>query len=183
MSVTPDGATTVAVVLRDGAPMQLATVRLDGSGQVERLLGGPARVINGELSPNGQWLAYQSNETAREEIYVSPFPNVTARRIHIGVGIQPAWCRTGQQLFYLDNDGYLTEVTFDVAGFRAGTSRRVLDRRYAGYGLGRSFDVSQDCQRFLMFKDEGNTPTDTPLRMVLLLDWLDELKRQLPFSR
>lgn len=73
-------------------------------------------------------------------------------------------------------------MTFDGAGFRAGTPRRVLDRRYAGSGLGRNFDVSTDCQRFVLFKDEGNAPSDTPLRMVLLLDWIDELKRRRPFS-
>ena len=115
ISVTPDGLTAVAVSLPPAnTQQQLALVHL-GNGRMESLLTGNSRIINGEVSPDGQWLAYQSNTSAREEIYVRPFPNVNGAMTRIAAGTQPAWCRTGSELFYLDVDGYLTQVTVDPA--------------------------------------------------------------------
>jgi serine/threonine-protein kinase len=179
ISVTPDGLTAVVVSLPPAnTQQQLALVHLAGNGRLESLLTGKSRIINGEVSPDGQWLAYQSNETAREEIYVRPFPNVKGATTRIAAGMQPAWCRTGSELFYLDADGYLTQVTIESG--TPGTPHRVLDRRYSGNNVGRTYDISRDCQRFVMLKGEASIPTDTPLRMTLLVDWIEDLKRVLP---
>jgi|EndMetStandDraft_9_1072997.scaffolds.fasta_scaffold216275_2 hypothetical protein len=75
-------------------------------------------------------------------------------------------------------DGYLTQVT--VESGRPGTPHRVLDRRYSGSNVGCTYDISRDCQRFVMLKNEASIPTDTPLRMTLLVDWIEDLKRVLP---
>ena len=178
ISVTPDGLTAAVVSLAANTQQQLALVHLAGNGRMESLLTGNSRIINGEVSPDGQWLAYQSNAMAREDIYLRPFPNVNVAMTRIAAGTQPAWCRTGRELFYLDADGYLTQVT--VESGRPGTPHRVLDRRYSGSNLGRTYDISRDCQRFVMLKDEASIPTDTPLRMTLLVDWIEDLKRVLP---
>ena len=178
ISVTPDGLTAVVVSLAPNTQQQLALVHLAGNGRMESLLTGNSRIINGEVSPDGQWLAYQSNAMAREDIYLRPFPNVNVAMTRIAAGTQPAWCRAGRELFYLDADGYLTQVT--VESGRPGTPHRVLDRRSSGSNLGRTYDISRDCQRFVMLKDEASIPTDTPLRMTLLVDWIEDLKRVLP---
>ena len=74
---------------------------------------------NGEVSPDGRWLAYQSNESGREEVYVRPFPNVeTARRqVSTGGGTRPLWSRNGRELFY-----YVAPDTI-MARARAGSRR------------------------------------------------------------
>jgi serine/threonine-protein kinase len=54
----------------------IVMLALDGNGELTRLLNGAYDERNAELSPDGRWMAYQSNETGRYEIYVRPFPNV-----------------------------------------------------------------------------------------------------------
>jgi serine/threonine-protein kinase len=185
VSVAPGGSTAVAISMRpaNSTQPQLDVIHLDGTGRREVLLKGKdgARILNGEVSPDGRWLAYQANEMARDEIYVRPFPNVNEARIRIAAGVQPAWCRMGSELFYLDADRYLTQVTFKAES--TGASHRVLDRQYSSNNLARSFDISRDCQRFLMLKDEASVPTGTALRMTLLVDWIDDVRRKLPSER
>ena len=57
------------------------------------LLHSPSNESNGEVSPDGRWLAYQSNESGREEVYVRPFPNVERGRtpVSTGGGTRPLW--------------------------------------------------------------------------------------------
>src|SRR3989475_4276543 len=64
------------------------------------------------LSPNGRWLAYVSNETGEDEIYVVPFPNTGAgkRAISAGGGTEPLWSHRGNELFYRDASGDLVAV-------------------------------------------------------------------------
>src|SRR6266571_8027514 len=58
---------------------------------------------NGQFSPDGRWVAYQSNQSGRDEIYVRPFPDVNAGRwqVSTGGGAKPLWARNGRELFYL----------------------------------------------------------------------------------
>ena len=59
--------------------------------------------LNGEISPDGRWVAYQSNESGQDEIYVRPFPDADRGRwqISTGGGTRPLWARSGKELFYL----------------------------------------------------------------------------------
>ena len=59
---------------------------------------------NAELSPDGRWLAYQSNESGRDEVYMRPFPNLEAGRwlVSTNGGTTPLWARSGEELFYGD---------------------------------------------------------------------------------
>lgn len=61
----------------------------------------PFNEENGEVSPDGRWLAYQSDESGQFEIYVRPFPKVAGGRwlISTAGGVQPLWARNGQELF------------------------------------------------------------------------------------
>ncbi len=75
---------------------------LTGERRPQPLLAEPFDELNAEVSPNGQWLAYESNESGRLEIYVRSFPNVDAwkRRVSTNGGTQPLWAQNGQELFY-----------------------------------------------------------------------------------
>ena len=65
-----------------------------------------------EMSPDGKWLAYHSNNSGEFQVYVRPFPNVQGWRTQISTagGTRAAWSRNGRELFYLDRDGSLTSV-------------------------------------------------------------------------
>jgi hypothetical protein len=97
-------------------------------------------------------------------------------------GITPVWARNGKELFYLDNNNAVTSAPIQAAPtFSAGTPTKLLDGRYVGSPFWRTYDVSPDGQRFLMIKDnaDGDQPS-TPASMVVVLNWLEELKRLVP---
>ena len=167
-SVSPDGNRLVLFGngLSGGRSFGISLVTLSGplpslaGGRLEpeSLLESPADQQDGEISPDGRWIAYQSNESGRFEVYVRPFPHVDGGRIPIspGGGTRPAWARNARELFYLDADGYLTTVPVQTAGttFIPGKPTRLFNRRYYA-GLSprgrdlREYDVANDAQRFM----------------------------------
>ena len=200
-SVSPDGKRLVlfgngpstgrsfgiSLVTLSGPLPSLAGGRLEP----ESLLGSSADQQDGEISPDGRWIAYQSNESGRFEVYVRRFPDVDAAgRVPISPrgGTRPAWARNARELFYLDADGYMTTVPVQTTGttFIPGKATRLFNRRYyAGLSARgrdlREYDVASDAQRFLMIKNEGNDdhPASLP-SMVIVLNWGEELKARVP---
>ena len=121
------------------------------------LLQPPARGDNGEISPDGHWLAYESNESGRAEVYVRPFPNVETalRPVSTGGGTRPVWSRNGRELFYFVEPDTIMAVPVIRAGsdITFGTPKQVVKGPYAAGGLrGRQYDVSKD-GRLLLIKD------------------------------
>ena len=138
--------------------------------------------VNAELSLDGHWLAYQSNESGRDEIYVRPFPNVAGGKWQVSAsgGARPLWGRNGQELFY-ESTGTLMRVPLTtVPTFQAGTPSKLLDGPYIYGALERTYDVSPD-GRFLMIKESGGL-VESPgsARLILVPHWFEELKRLVP---
>jgi serine/threonine-protein kinase len=186
MSISPDGT---RLIVRETVPttgVDLKVLRMDPSTppgtpsrQTESLVQTTFAEENGELSPDGRWLAYQSNESGRNEISVRPFPSVDAGHwtISIDGGTRPLWARNGTELFYLSGTGAMTRVPIDTGPtFSAGTPMRLFDTRYYTGDTGRTYDVSADGQRFLMIKAAGAEQTPT---MVVVVNWSEELKAKL----
>ncbi|HJU42441.1 MAG TPA: protein kinase [Vicinamibacterales bacterium] len=157
--------------------------------KVQPLMTTAVTEFGPELSPDGRWLAYHSNESGEFQVYVRPFPNVNDGRWQISTtgGTRAAWSRDGSELFFLDHEGKLTVVPIrqSAAGFSAGTPVRILSTAYyAGFSiLGldlRAYDVASDGKRFLMIKsaDGGDRP-QTSSELIVVLHWLDEVKRRL----
>ena len=133
---------------------------------------------DGKFSPDGDWIAYQSNETARFEIYLVPFPSLD-RKIPVTStgGMQVRWRRDGQALFYLAPDGKLMSVS--VAPSRDGKALQVgaatalfpteiLNLEPSLDINGQSYEVSPDANRFLLFTN-GEGPLAVPI--TLILNW------------
>ena len=91
---------------------------LDGTRRVEPLVQTPSNERNGVVSPDGRWLAYESDSSGQFEIYVMPFPNVNAGqwRISTAGGTRPLWAPNGQELFFVAPDGALMAVRVDPRG-------------------------------------------------------------------
>nr|MBA3405557.1 serine/threonine-protein kinase [Gemmatimonadaceae bacterium] len=84
------------------------------------------------ISPDGHWLAYASNETGRNEIYVVPFPNASSAKLPISSrgGTEPVWSRNGRELFYRDGAGNMVSVEIGSSTtFSAGTSKILFSAR------------------------------------------------------
>ena len=145
--------------------------------------------LNGEISPDGRWLAYQSDESGRDEIYVRPFPDADRGRwqISTGGGNRPLWARSGRELFYLAPGVAMMSVSVEGGStFRAGNPARLFEGRYSMpvTTSGRTYDVSPDGQRFLMIKvGDGPDQTAAPPSIVVVQNWFEELKRLVPATR
>jgi eukaryotic-like serine/threonine-protein kinase len=139
---------------------------------------------NGEVSPGGQWLAYESNESGRLEIYVRPFPDVNGGRwqVSTGGGSMPLWSGDGRELFYVSSDGAMM-ITRVEAGrtWVAGTPVQLFrgDYLFTTGAATRTFDIAPDGKRFLMIKDI-ETPNAPQASIVVVEHWFEELKRLAP---
>jgi serine/threonine-protein kinase len=183
MSFTPDGKSLVVGETRQTRDLMLLTM---GTHMTRPLVESPSHEMVGELSPDGRWLAYESNEDGQFQIYVRPFPNVTGGRWQVsqGGGMKPAWDRSGRELFYLDDEGRLTSVPVQTNGtFSTGTAKLLLETRYFSAVQFRSYDVSPDGRRFLMLKDVSSDASVGPrLEILVTLNWFEELKTKVPVN-
>ena len=160
---------------------------LEKEPRVEPLVQTPSAERNGEISPDGRWLAYESSDSGQFQIYVQPFPNVDKGRSQVSTagGQQPLWARDGQELFYLAPNGALMSVPVERgATWTAGTPTRLIDaQNYVGVGTNgaRTYDVAPDGKRFLMIKEgAGPDQTLTAASIIVVQNWHEELKRLVP---
>ncbi len=183
-SVAADGARMVFSE-PDATPHDLYMLQLDSELKVSPLLNAPHDEHNGEVSPNGRWLAYQSDETGSAEVYVRPFPNVGDSRdkISTGGGTRPAWARSGRELFYLKGDGTMVAVPIhpDAGGrFNPGIPTSLFQGAYFMGQSARTYDVSPDGSRFLMIKGAAPSTNSSAVQLVVVQHWFEELKRLVP---
>src|SRR5207237_8241670 len=159
-AITPDWTAVVFFELMPTRGFDLLRVALDGTRRVTPLLQTKFDERNGIVSPDGRWLAYESNSSGSFEIYVRPFPHVDGGQWQVSTtgGRQPLWARSGKELFYFGSDGALLRVPVEASGttWNAGAPMKLLEGRYyTGAGSGRAYDVSPDGRRFLMIKASG----------------------------
>ena len=130
------------------------------------------------LSPDGRWVAYQSTEGGGMEIYVRPFPDVSAGRwqISVGGGFAPLWSANGQEIYYRNDRSLMAVAVKTTPGFSPSAPQSLF--RLAGYVLagtrGIRYDVAPD-GRFLLLKDEVGRETRD--RVVVVQHWFQELER------
>ena len=158
---------------------------LDGSHHVEPLIQTPSNERNGVVSPDGRWLAYESDSSGEFEIYVKPFPNVSAGQwlVSTAGGTRPLWAPNGQELFFVAPDGSLMAVRVDARGSswrrgQPGEGRRGALRDRRRHVSSRNYDVSADGQRFLMVKQPANQAAAP--QIIVVQNWFEELKRLVP---
>jgi serine/threonine-protein kinase len=150
------------------------------------LLDTPFEELNGEISPDGRWLAYQSNETGSYEIYLAAFPDVRAgkRPVSNGGGTRPLWRQDGRELFYyVEPDTIMAVPVTPGADLTLGNAAVVVKEPAArAIYSGRHYDVSPNGNRFLLLKDvetSGSTRPPPP-EIRLVQHWVNELERLVP---
>jgi len=188
--ITPDGTGIVGYQMTAKTAFDIVWFPMKGSAS-RPLIGTPSIESNPEISADGRFIAYQSNESGRYEIYVRRFPDVDAggrwQPSSGAGGTRPVWARNGQELFYLDLENKLTAVPVQTSGgtFAFGSPAELLDTAYVeAIGYLRPYDVAANGQRFLMIK--ANLPADRaarPAGFVVVLNWFEEMKAKLPAGR
>jgi Tol biopolymer transport system component len=138
-----------------------------------------------QVSRDGQWIAYASNESGRFEIYARPFPGPGAKvPISSEGGESPRWSKNGRELFYRNPiKNLLMAVEVQTAPeFRAGHPRLLFTLHSTAVstqsGLSRGWDVSPDGKRFLVINAQDGP--ETGVRLQAVVNWFEELRRMAP---
>ena len=150
--------------------------------RTEPLVKSRSTLRNPALSPDGRWLAYDSNESGRSEVYVRPFPRVDDGRWQLSTdgAVEPLWAPGGRELFYIQG-GTLKSVAVETgSGFHWADPVSLLDTRLFESSAGRRYDISPDGKRFLFMKQLHNEERSSTGDIVVVTNWFEELKRLLP---
>ena len=149
---------------------------------VKTLIATQFRERNAELSPDGNWMAYQSNASGQNQIYVRPFPAVDQGQWMISTdsGTHPLWAPDGRELFYRSGAALMAVPIQTNPSFTPGTPEVLFEGDYFS-GAGRTYDVGPGGQRFLMIK--AGAPSDESLsapELIIVENWFEELKLLVP---
>ena len=185
--ILPDGSGVIMTGLAPGAAAEdLLFVPLTKEKRLETLFTAPGVERNPAIAPNGRFLAYNADESGRHEVYVRPFPNVSARRwqVSTGGGAFPVWTRGGKEIVYKDGAGRIMAAAVRTGGaggldFSPAEPLFTFEDR-TPFGLDRDFDVTRDGEHFLFLKFGGAARNSTAVELVLLQNWVDELTRLVP---
>src|SRR5262249_22558653 len=133
------------------------------------------------FSPDGHWMAYDSDESGHVEVYVQSFPdpNVKRWKVSSAEGSEPMWTRGGRELVYRKGDTVMAGST-DLQNARSGVPNALFAGPYPdnpGWTRPRSYDVSRDGERFLMTKLPSGQRRPS---IVVVLNWFDELRAKVP---
>lgn len=183
MAPLPDGA--------DGrndptTGQDLWTLSLTGDRRPVPWLQTPFNENEGKISPDGRWLAYQSNETGRSEISVRGFPSGGGKwQISTEGGSFPVWRGDGRELFYLAPNGarlFAVDVRANGASFDAGGATTLFDDRFGSNNSGgghpySNYAVSADGQRFLVTRPALRDQESGPPAIAVVVNWPDGLRR------
>jgi len=139
------------------------------------IVNTPFEELNGQFSPDGRWVAYETNASGRFEIVVQPFPQASSKwPVSTGGGIQPRWRADGKELYFIGPDGKLMASSVTASGptFTAGKPVALFPAPLApGIGSNKQeYIVSRD-GRFLL-NQPVETSATTPI--TLILNWHPE---------
>ena len=181
-SWSPDGK-TLAMTSWDPSGLDVSMMRCEEPGgiqgpcRVEKLIATPNNERLPFFSPDGRFLAYLSNESGGEEVYVQTFPGAGGEwQVSTSGGTEPRWSRDGKELFYRSGGALMAVSVATSPGVSFGTPRKLFEAPYADVGGTADYDVGPD-GRFLFMKDVGNTAN---LSLQLVLNWPTELARLAP---
>ena len=170
--------------------MDIGVVPIEPGRAPELLIRGPSDEAHPSLSPDGRWIAYQSNSSGRWEVYVQPFPGLAGRwQVSTQGGLSPIWHPNGRELFFRNGRAVLS-VPVETAGasFRHENPRVLFEGEYVPEGVegysARSYDLSPDGRRFLMMKELAGHEAGAETRQIVVISrWIEELKRRIATKR
>jgi serine/threonine-protein kinase len=179
-AVSQDGRLLPFVLSVPGG-RELWSLQLHGKPAPTRYFANGFNLAHPALSPDGRWMAYDSDESGRSEVYVQSFPDPSIGRWKVSTarGSEPMWTRGGRELVFRKGDSVMA-VSTDLMNGRSGQPVALFSGPYPdspGWTRLRSYDVSRDGERFLMLK---RPPERSRPRINVVLNWFDELRAKAP---
>ena len=176
---SPDGRQLLFVELDPATAQDVWALPLDQGRKPRPVLRSQSVEDGPVLSPDGQWLAFVSNESGDNAVYVRRFSGSGRKiRISTGSGQEVAWAPDGHELFYRSGDRMMAVDIVTQPALRAGKPHLLFERTFATGGPWRNYDVSRDGRRFLMLKPANEDVALTQMNVVL--NWFDEVSKRVP---
>jgi serine/threonine-protein kinase len=156
--------------------------RLQGDTTPVVLVASPFTELHPAVSPDGRWLAYTSNESGNNEVYVRPFPNTNDGRWQVSTagGRAPRWSRDGKELFFVDRSFQLVSAPVTTSpGFAVGTIRPLFS--VTGYALDdfhTAYDVTPD-GKFIIAAPRQLSAAARPPQLVRVDHWFRDLEARM----
>jgi eukaryotic-like serine/threonine-protein kinase len=172
--ITLDGFLRSGVVGED-----VFAVAVTGKHELESVVATPGNDQTGAVSPDGKWIAYTSDESEGNKVYVRPFRAPGGRYlISTGAGTQPLWA-SNSELIYVDNQA----LSLMSAALELGATVKVTGRKrlfdlgpyLRGSASWWDYDVSRDGREFLFVRPDRVSATVNP---IVVLNWTEEIKRR-----
>jgi serine/threonine-protein kinase len=171
-SWSPDGNTLVFT-----QNFTIWTLDLSGDNKARPFVKNPFLEAGTRLSPDGRWLAYHSDESGRDEVYVRSFPEPDQKlQISTKGGTWPVWARDGRELFYRSGDKMMTVTVTTQPAFSASAPSVLFQGDYEyKWGEVPNYDVSTDGLRFLMIQTVE--PATSPGPIGVITNFFDQVRR------
>jgi Tol biopolymer transport system component len=176
-SWSPDGRFILYTRGNPGNNLDVWVLPLEGDRKPFPFLQTPFDEGSARFSPNGRWVAYRSNESGRDEVYVQTFPASGGKwLVSPNGGYAPQWRGDGKELFYISGESKVMAVEVKPGNsFELGVPKALFDLAPVGATLVNiSFAVTADGQRFLFVRQGGES---TSLQYTVVVNWTAELKR------
>jgi hypothetical protein len=160
----PDGRWVVYYAVGAASGRDIWRIEATGKSGPELLVGAPGQQVNPDVSPDGRFLAYQSDESGRPEIYVRPYPTGDRKwQVSTAGGAAPSWNRRGGELVWLSENAIWAAAVRTTGGeFEAGGPRLVVRGEAIGADLSsgliyynRMYDLAPEGRRFLVAQRAG----------------------------
>jgi serine/threonine-protein kinase len=166
----------------------IGTMSMEGARKSRLLLKEKYHEAQPQISPDGRYMAYTSNESGQNQIYVRPFPQVEGGRWQVSTtgGDSPLWSPNGRELFYRNGDSVMAVSVKTAPIFNLETPKTLFRGTYVNavflYGSWdfTAWDISPDGKRFLMMKEAGTGAGGGPRKINVVLNWFEELKQRVP---
>ena len=177
LSWSPDGKTLLVEEQNAATGFDISLLSPSGERKPRPFLNTPANETNARFSPDGRWIAYESDESGRPEVFVTPYPGPGGRfQVSTGGGSAPVWSRDGREIFYEDSSKMMAAAVETGPKFRAGLPKPLFE-----LGNLEDYDVAPDGQRFVMIRTRGEDAA--PRSLAVALNWFDDLKRRVPAGK
>jgi Tol biopolymer transport system component len=165
----------VYATLNPSTKMDLVLLPMSGDKKPVALLHTPYNESDGRIAPNGRWIAYVSDESGTDEVYVQRFPALGEKRIvSIGGGVEPMWRKDGKELFYLSPDYSIVSVPFDATDPPNIGEPKPLFRVPVNTSSTRNhYVVSPDGQRFLINVEDQSSYLSP---VTVMVNWIQGLR-------
>ena len=144
---------------------------LDSPGEHQPYVVTPFNERAPVISPDGRWLAYVSNESGQDEVYVRAYPDPSGRwQVSGDGGVEPLWAPSGRELYYRTGDRFMAVEVNTRGTFSLGNRRPLFEGNYLMNQNHTNYDVHPASGEFVTIKSQGS-----PTELMVVLNWFEEL--------